>query len=511
MNDQRELNISLLKVVAEFFLKRNVNFVIVAGHDLNNLESHTETESWLKKIRFNQDGVGDRIAWLKSAPKHFEALYSDLPQYSKEYINNIFTPVPNINTRRGRANLDHKSRYVNVSNGYRHTVGQPEVYDNSIFIVGGSSTYGFGCEDKHTLPSLFQKLINESKFLRNTYSVFNLGARGNPKFVDIYKLLNLNVLPNDIVVLQGVDLDIVKKLSYLRTDMFHFVFPNFSERNNMEELFFDNGHVTYKGHALVAKQLFKNLFFSSSNNKQSKPIRFLAEEERVRALCLLDKFTHEFTLLHSNLDFYPELQHYLDELKLLRVTAESVGAVVVNSNPFTLGHRHLIECAASKMDYLFVFVVEEDLSYFSFKNRLAMVQEGTKDIANVTVVRSGKYIMSTTTCPSYFSREEKQTVELDASTDMDIFGEYIAPILNISVRYVGEEPLCNITNQHNQQMRNILPTYGVRVEVIKRILSKNNIISASLVRNYIQGSAVDRIEDLVPPVTLRHINSIVNT
>lgn len=515
MNEQRELNIALLKVVAELFFKKNATFVVVAGNDLNLLENYTETEKRLKEIIFNKNGVGERISWFKSIPEHFDALYADLPQYSKDYIEEIFTPIPNIDTRRGRANLDHKSNYVNITNGCRHTSGQPEVYDNSIFMVGSSSTYGFGCEDKHTLPSLFQELINNSNFLHSRYSVFNLGARGNPKFVDFYKLLNLNVSPNDIVVLHGVDLDIVEELSYLSSEKFHFILPDFSNRHSVGEIFFDSGHVTYKGHAIIAKQIFDSLFSycidTSQLKKQSNIIGLITEEKRNQALKALNTFTNKFRSLHSNLEKHPELQHFVDELKILNNKQGMNGAIVVNCNPFTLGHRHLIEYAASKVDNLFVFVVEENLSYFDFNSRLLMVIEGTKNIANVKVLPIGKYIMSTVTYPNYFSKEEAQTVDLDASTDMDIFGEHIAPALNIKVRFIGEEPSCNVTRQHNIQMRTILPTYGIKVEEIKRITYNGQIISASLVRNYIKNSEKHKIQSIVPQSTFEHIAQMMRT
>lgn len=142
------------------FFKQNATFVVVAENDLNPLENYTESEKKLKNIIFNKNGGGERISWFKSVPEHFDSLYGDLSQYSKEYIEDIFTPTPNIDTRRRRADLDHKSNYVNMTNVFRHTSGQPEAYNNSIFMVGSSSTYGFGCEDNHTLPSLFQELIN---------------------------------------------------------------------------------------------------------------------------------------------------------------------------------------------------------------------------------------------------------------------------------------------------------------------------------------------------------------
>jgi [citrate (pro-3S)-lyase] ligase len=38
----------------------------------------------------------------------------------------------------------------------------------------------------------------------------------------------------------------------------------------------------------------------------------------------------------------------------------------MNANPFTLGHRHLVEQAAARCDALHLFVVREDASFFPF-------------------------------------------------------------------------------------------------------------------------------------------------
>ena len=86
--------------------------------------------------------------------------------------------------------------------------------------------------------------------------------------------------------------------------------------------------------------------------------------------------------------------------------AGKIGCIVMNSDPFTLGHRHLAEYAWKKVDYLHIFVVEEDRSFFSFKDRYEIVRRGTYDLENVCVIRSGKLIASTETFPSYFNRED---------------------------------------------------------------------------------------------------------
>ncbi len=77
----------------------------------------------------------------------------------------------------------------------------------------------------------------------------------------------------------------------------------------------------------------------------------------------------------------------------------------MNCNPFTLGHRYLIETCAEKCDMLIVFVVQEDKSYFLFEDRLSLVQEGCSDLENVCVTGSGEFILSSLTFSEYFCRQ----------------------------------------------------------------------------------------------------------
>ncbi len=105
-------------------------------------------------------------------------MYSDLPQYSTEYFNNIYKCVPTIDTEKGTVLSNYKSEFLNIVNGMRVNTNQPQVYKNSIFIAGRSSTYGIGCEDKHTLPSQLQEIINDTKASQGIYCVSNLAVLG---------------------------------------------------------------------------------------------------------------------------------------------------------------------------------------------------------------------------------------------------------------------------------------------------------------------------------------------
>jgi [citrate (pro-3S)-lyase] ligase len=183
-----------------------------------------------------------------------------------------------------------------------------------------------------------------------------------------------------------------------------------------------------------------------------------------------------------------------------------VGAIVMNCNPFTKGHRYLIEQALGMVDHLIIFVVEEDKSIFSFHERLAMVREGTRDLRNVTVVPSGNFILSQTTFPEYFVKIEDEDMADNAEYDITLFAEAIAPKLHITYRFVGEEREDGVTAAYNLAMKKILPVYGIRlVEIPRKTIADEDgtAISASLVRDRLEQETLEELSDLLPESTVR--------
>lgn len=170
---------------------------------------------------------------------------------------------------------------------------------------------------------------------------------------------------------------------------------------------------------------------------------------------------------------------YVNQLQQYR---RNVGAIVMNCNPFTLGHLYLIEYAAKEVDQLFIFVVEEDASFFSFDDRIMLVREGTKHLKNVIVLPSGSFMISKKTFAAYSNKAKLQNEKIDSSLDVEIFANYIAPSLGITIRFAGEEPLDNVTRQYNETMRRILPEHGIEFRTIKRKNQSGEPISASRVR-----------------------------
>ncbi len=177
----------------------------------------------------------------------------------------------------------------------------------------------------------------------------------------------------------------------------------------------------------------------------------------------------------------------------------------MNCNPFTLGHKYLIETAANSVEFLWVFVVEEDKSIFKFSERIELVRKGTEGLTNVVVVPSGKLMISSVTFPDYFLKEQKKEVFVDSSKDVRIFGKYVAPYLNINKRFVGEEPYDPVTRDYNNAMKRILPRYGLEVVEIPRLCCDKEAISASYVRKLIVDQKWEIIKKIVPNTTLEFL------
>lgn len=181
------------------------------------------------------------------------------------------------------------------------------------------------------------------------------------------------------------------------------------------------------------------------------------------------------------------------------------GAVVMNCNPFTKGHRFLIEEASRCCEELIVFIVEEDKSEFSFEVRYSLAKQGTSDLKNVKVIKGGEYIISQATFPNYFIKKEDVRQKTYMEFDSNIFGRYYGNMMNIKKRFVGSEPFCSLTREYNQVLKNELPQYGLEVIEIERLEIENKKISASKVRKLIKENAFEEISKLVPKVTYDYL------
>lgn len=180
-------------------------------------------------------------------------------------------------------------------------------------------------------------------------------------------------------------------------------------------------------------------------------------------------------------------------------------ALVMNCNPFTLGHRHLIEQAAATGREVLVFVVEENRSVFTFSERFELVRLGTAHLQNVKVLPGTEYIISNATFPSYFLRQADQRTTAYMEMDAQIFCTWFSPIFGISTRYVGEEPYCELTLSYNHTLEKVLGKAGLELVVMPRQSAEGIPISASQVRRLIREGQDEAVGSLVPETTWHYI------
>jgi len=178
-----------------------------------------------------------------------------------------------------------------------------------------------------------------------------------------------------------------------------------------------------------------------------------------------------------------------------------IGSVVVNCNPFTNGHLHLIETASKACDHVHVFVVWEDESTFPNHIRYELIQKGIKHLKNIILHQGEDYIISQATFPSYFLRNDLDIVIEQTTLDINLFAMKIVPCLDIEARFIGKEPFNETTRTYNEVMKQELPKYGVEVVEIERMENLEEAISASRVRRLISIGDYDSLKVLVPKST----------
>lgn len=212
----------------------------------------------------------------------------------------------------------------------------------------------------------------------------------------------------------------------------------------------------------------------------------------------------ETILLETGLNGVNE---YLSKHKESRSEGTINGCIVMNCNPFTLGHRYLVDRASTLCEKLYIILVQEDKSSFPYMVRKELVLQGTNDLLNVEVIDGGDYTISSATFPGYFIRQENEKIFSEAALDIDLFIRYTAPALGIVKRFAGSEPYDAVTAVYNQVMREKLPQAGIEFIEIERLKAEGRYISASDVRRAIREKKPLLLQKLVPESTLAFLLS----
>ena len=249
------------------------------------------------------------------------------------------------------------------------------------------------------------------------------------------------------------------------------------------------------------------LYTKSDNRQLFESLSFRLIAESPNAILMetgvggIEKYSEELRVKSE------ELRVKSEELKndesVVSNARKPIGVIVMNANPFTLGHRFLVEQSSELVERLYVVVVREDCSMFSYNERKAMVSQGVRDIGNVVVVDGSDYAVSAATFPTYFLKQLSDATDTQIILDLDLYRRRIAPALGATIRFFGSEPTDPLTRRYNELMHKQLGEE--HVHEIQRKQQEGSAISASRVRKaMMEGCLWDAIQ-LVPPTTIPYI------
>ena len=378
---------------------------------------------------------------------------------------------------------DFSSKHFNVNNRERYTMGNPIDYKNIVFMFGPCIFSGGPfVTDENTIASYLRKKVSNRYYIK---------SMGHNFISQNFVMRTQSYNKGDLAIIMVDNDELFTKSGY----KVHSIIEAYKKVDNLVE------HV-WDGLSHCDKEVTKNI---------ADEIFSILKKEEVLSTDTSDMSDYPvltFGVDDGKVDIPLEMQNWLNEVTKQKIpNVKNAGAIVMNCNPFTLGHRYLIETASSQVDVLYIFVLEEDKSFFKFNDRIELVRQGTKDLENVVVLPSGRYVISTETLPGYFDKEKNPYAELDATEDLEIFSQVIAKEFDIKVRFAGEEPNDPFTRKYNDYMRRLLPKNGVEFIEIPRKECGNQAISASLVRKHLKEKNFDEIEKLVPPTTLEYLKT----
>ncbi len=440
---------------------------------------------------------------LANQEKYVDSLKEILGElYSPTYVEHLGRISQVIKLGTAYVHDDMQSELVNIFGGKRVVINQPVNCKMTIHMYGRCGVFGYAVEDKDNIPSQLQR-----KLINNGYTdiaVVNHGLwGGDDAFINHNIIHDAQTMKTGDIVVIYMEHFSTPELAKFQELGLHYLdcTKKFHEREESRWAFFDRpGHANRQGYDVLSDIILDKLIGTEFKCKDIMPsVLSRGVEGEYIKLYLKNDDEDPFLL---------DLHRYLEEINKKYPINKNIkcGAIIMNCNPFTFGHRYLIDYASQKVERLFIFVVEEDKSFFKFKDRFTLVQKGTQDLKNVIVLPSREFMISAYTFPEYFNKDYVQNIEIDVTRDLQVFCMHIAPGLNITVRFAGEEPIDMITKSYNDNMRRILPQYSIEfVEIPRLQVSNEGVVSASKVRRFLEEAKYEELKKYVPPTTYEYL------
>ena len=374
--------------------------------------------------------------------------------------------------------------YFNVKHGERFTADQPENAAHTIYFFGPCMMIGTYVEDGQTIESCLQRRINEAGY---NYKVVNCGCY-ETHYQEMVHITSTPMKPGDIVVLH------IENREYAGTtaiDLMALLDKHDVPSGWLLDLPL---HCNGKVNEIYAGEIFDKMVADGTLAASADDAVETAEDAGGEARDLLARGLAVNSLyldLYFN-DFHPE-------------EGMTVGTVGMHGNPFTLGHRYLIETASKQVDKLFVLLIGDELGIFSYAERFAMAVDATADLENVTIVSGGPFQATRNVFKGYFLRIEPSAMKDSALGDTLIYAQIIAPRLGCTYRFLGDEKHNPKMSFFNELMIETLPKFGINVVELPRMAVHGKSISASTSRNAAAEGDMETLLENVPPTTLKYL------
>lgn len=370
-------------------------------------------------------------------------------------------------------------KYYNIKEGKRVTCNQPVEYIGTIYLVGLCVISGAYVEDQYTIASYLQKILLEKGY---PYRVENYGME--MRFDVENRLEEIGTYStNDLVIfhswtgeapnVQGISLEKIFEKNQISCGWVKDTY----------------GHCNHRASQLIADALLEMIEPSLDSKKEKEDS---GKKARINFHDIMKLYVQQsyLNLVFSN--FFHKIY-------------SSIGTIVMIGDFFNIGHRYLIEQAKQQVDCLIIFVLEEDSFLVPFEERLKLIKEGTKDIENVMIIPSGDFICSRNNFPEIYSQIWDARVLVNAEYDANVFVDYIAEPLHITHRFAGEEPKGKIKRIYHETMRKVLPQKGISFVEVPRVTIDGEIVSTSMVHEYLQCGEYNKAFKLVPESTKQYL------
>lgn len=461
-------------ILLRALISRGINCICLS----NDAREETEYgENFKKEIEKNKKEGTWRtgIVWEKTP--HTEMFYGELLQLEDYEKGNAQREILRSDAYLGRK-VNKVGKYYNIVDGRRKTLYQPKEFIGTIYLIGLCVIAGGYVEDQYTIASWLQKKLLEKGY---PYRVENYGMEMRKDIEN--RLDEIGVYDsNDLVIFHSwigeavhvpdISLEEIFRINQIPGNWVIDAYP----------------HCNHKANQLVSEALFEMIEPKLLHEREGKCV----EKIRINFRQVMKEYVR-----HQYLDFV--FSDFSGKNK------KSIGAIVMEGCPFNIGHRYLIEQAKMQVDFLILFVLEEDTFFFPFKDRLKLIEEGTKDIPNIMIVPSGDFILSRYNFPEYYSREWDARAPVNAEYDINVFADYIAGPLGITHRFAGAEPKGKIKKVYYEAMRRILPQKGISFVEIQRMKRDDGIVSTSVIQSYLASKEYDKALNLVPESTKQYL------